>query len=435
MENLEYSDILIWKKVLEIVDLKQHEIVDNFWFKINIEYAPREVFLDQIFLDLRNFQNRKKPYSEHSVKNIVDAVLNWSFDFRIFNPIILWRDSNTFKLYILWWHSRYEAFKRLSTEYVNHPNVLKFIDDKGYGFDKIFSMIMDDICFEDAKFIALMSNALSTIESDTERAEIYRNFRQLWRDKKFIEEFWRKCEKNNWPRIEAYSFLNPNGMIINSLDSLENNTDDVNIIKRVAKWIWSFRAKYPEISDIHELELFRRLIEKWWYGNRKWQISTQAKFFEIVSKHLQEIKNKWQFDPCTNLNILKIQSLSNCMKNYYEILNELKHKKQDALTEFHVVRRKLNERVVKANNNIQLNQLKEQLDKELEVIIKELSNYEQTEQFIFNINEFIDEKNIEIIMKKLRDHINNIEQVYYKLKSKEAKYWEISKWEIKIDLF
>jgi len=38
---------------------------------------------------------------------------------------------------------------------------------------------MDNISFEDAKFIALMSNALATIESDTERAEIYRSFRQL----------------------------------------------------------------------------------------------------------------------------------------------------------------------------------------------------------------------------------------------------------------
>lgn len=435
MENLKSSDILTWKKVLKIIDLKQHEIVDNFWFKVNIDYAPREIFLDQIFLDLKNFQNRKKPYSEHSVQNIVDAVLNWSFDFRIFNPIILWRDQDSVKLYILWWHSRYEAFKRLSTEYVNHPNVLKFIDDKGYGFDKIFSMIMDDICFEDAKFIALMSNALSTIESDTERAEIYRNFRQLWKDKKFILEFWKKCEKNNWPRIEAYSFLNPNGMIINTLDSLETNTDDVNIIKRVAKWIWAFRSKYPEISDIHEVELFRRLIEKWWYGNRKWQISTQTKFFEIVSKHLQEIKNKWQFDPCMNLNILKIQSLSNCMKNYYEILNELKHKKQDALTEFHVLRRKRNKRIIQDPNNPYLSRLKEQFESELKITIDNLSKHEQAEQLMFNINDFVDEKNIEAIIRNLREYVNRLEQDAYKLKSKENKYREISKWENKMDLF
>ncbi|MFZ2150596.1 MAG: hypothetical protein WAZ12_04165 [Candidatus Absconditicoccaceae bacterium] len=435
MENLKSSDILTGKKVLKIIDLKQHEIVDNFGFKVNIDYAPREIFLDQIFLDLKNFQNRKKPYSEHSVQNIVDAVLNGSFDFRIFNPIILWRDQDSVKLYILGGHSRYEAFKRLSTEYVNHPNVLKFIDDKGYGFDKIFSMIMDDICFEDAKFIALMSNALSTIESDTERAEIYRNFRQLGKDKKFILEFGKKCEKNNWPRIEAYSFLNPNGMIINTLDSLETNTDDVNIIKRVAKWIGAFRSKYPEISDIHEVELFRRLIEKGGYGNRKGQISTQTKFFEIVSKHLQEIKNKGQFDPCMNLNILKIQSLSNCMKNYYEILNELKHKKQDALTEFHVLRRKRNKRIIQDPNNPYLSRLKEQFESELKITIDNLSKHEQAEQLMFNINDFVDEKNIEAIIRNLREYVNRLEQDAYKLKSKENKYREISKGENKMDLF
>ncbi len=433
LEQKEISDSLEKSKTYAIVDLNKHQIVDNFGFKLNIDYAPREIPLDKIAIDLKNFQNRKKPYSEHSVQNIIDAVLNWNFDFRIFNPIIVWRNSQDGRLYILSWHSRYEAFKLLSTEYKSHPWVLEFVKKNWYNFDNIFSMIMDDITFESAKFIALMSNALATIESDTERAEIYRSFRQLWESKKFIEEFGRKCEKSNRPRIESYSFLNPNWSIISTLESFEKNTDDINIIRRVAKWIWWFRMKYPEISDLHENELFVWLIDKWWYWNKNWQINTQSKFFEVVWRHLEEIKNKWLFNPDYSLNILKIQSLSDCMKNYYHTLNELKNKKQEVLTEFHVLRRKLNKRIVNENRVEEINLLKEKLENELWIIINNLSRYEQVESFLFNIDDFIQEDNINKIINDIRDYVNKLEQDYYKLKSKKWYYLQSSKNEIKLE--
>ena len=55
---------------------KTHEIVDALGFAVDVRYAPRKVPLDQIFHNLEHFQNRKKPYSEHSVQNIIDAVLD-----------------------------------------------------------------------------------------------------------------------------------------------------------------------------------------------------------------------------------------------------------------------------------------------------------------------------------------------------------------------
>jgi hypothetical protein len=57
--------------------------------------------LDKISHDLESFQNRKKPYSEHSVQNIIDAVLRGEFDLRIFNPLILRREEKNNTLYIL----------------------------------------------------------------------------------------------------------------------------------------------------------------------------------------------------------------------------------------------------------------------------------------------------------------------------------------------
>lgn len=141
--------------------------------------------------------------------------------------------------------------------------MVKAVEKKfNFSFSCISGVIMDDIDSYDARFIALMSNALATIETDTERADIYRTFRELHKEKAFIEEFGRKCEKSNRPRIEAYSFLNRNGLTIQALENFENNLDDSNIIKRVALWIGNIRKKRPELSNIHENELVEWLLEK-----------------------------------------------------------------------------------------------------------------------------------------------------------------------------
>lgn len=435
MEKINYPNISNWKQIFEITKLQGCEIVDNFWYKLNIDYAPREIPLDQIFMDLKNFQNRKKPYSEHSVQNIIDAVLNWNFDFRIFNPIIVWKNSQDNKLYILSWHSRYEAFKRLSTEYKDYPKVIEFQKKTWYDFGNILCMIMDDISFHDARMISLISNALATIESDTERAEIYRNFRQLWQNKKFIGEFWRRCEKNNRPRIEAYSYLNPDGDVIGSLDIFENNTDEIHIIKRIAKWIWLLRMKHPELSDIHENELFDRLINKWWYGNKDSQINSQSKFIDVVSKHLEEIKNKWSFSVDSKLNILKIQYLSNAMREYYKLLDELDKEKQKAISEFHLLRRNLNKRIVNDVGDDKLEQLKIQITNDLGVVLDKLSVLEQIQPFIFDIRDFIDENNAKKVLKNIISHINRLEQDYYKLKLRRNRFVEASKSEITLNFF
>lgn len=423
-----------WKKILKIQELQWHEIVDNFWYKLNIDYAPREIDLDHIHMDLKNFQNRKKPYSEHSVQNIVDAVLNWNFDFRIFNPIIVWRNSKDNKLYILSGHSRYEAFKRLSTKHRDNDSVIEFTIKTWYNFDNILTMIMDDISFENAKFIALMSNALATIESDTERAEIYRSFRELNKSKKFIEEFWRKCEKNNWPRIESYSFLNPNWVIINALESFENNTDEINIIRRVAKWVWFIRMKHPELSDMHEKELFDWLIDRWWYGTRPWQINNQSKFIDVVSKHLEEIKNKWLFNSERSLNILKIQSLSNSMKEYNKLIKDLKSRKWLAISEFHSLRRTLNKKMVEDGLNENLKRFIDKIEKDISIVLDKSDQTEQLEQYIFDISWFVDEKNVKKLIKETLSYLNRIEQDYYKLRTKKEKFQKASEWEIKLDL-
>jgi len=53
------------------------------------------------------------------------------------------------------------------------------------------------------------------------------------------------------------------------------------------------------------------------------------------------------------------------MKNYYNLLNEIKLKKRDLLTQFHVLRRKLNKKMVMENKSKEVEELKSKLEIEL----------------------------------------------------------------------
>ncbi len=423
------------KKTIKIADLKKtHEIVDALWFVVDIDYAPRKMPLDLISHDLKNFQNRKKPYSEHSAQNIVDAVLRGEFDLRIFNPIIIRRDQKTQKLYILSGHSRYESFKKLSTKYKDHPMVKKFFKQYGYDFTKIQSLIMDDIGFENAKFIALMSNALATVESDTERAEVYRSFREMEKSHTFVEEFGHKCEKNNRQRIKAYSYLNPDGLPITSIDRFESNHDESHVIKRVAKWIGHLRQKNQDLSDLHENELFDRLFNKWWYGNRKDQINSQSQFEKIMTVHIEYLRATQKLLPNNKLNVLKIQDLSYAMRQYYQLLAEIRDKKKILYTDFHATRRNMNKQIIKKTKQSDIEKLEEILHRLVNIPDSFIAKKEKIEDVLFDIKDYINEDNAKRIRKATLDHINRLEQEYYKMKSKKDRYIKEWKKELTIAL-
>lgn len=421
------------QKIITIEKLTGIQLLDNFWFEIDMTYAPRKIPLDTIHLDLQNFQNRKKPYSENSVNNIVEAVLSWKFDLRIFDRVILRRNSDINKIYVLSWHSRLEAFSRLSTQYKDHDMVKQIEKKFNFSFSSIYWVVMDNITFDDARFIALMSNALATIETDIERADIYRTFREIGQKNKFIEEFGRKCEKSNRPRIDAYSFLNRNWLALQALESFESNQDDSNIIKRICLWIWNIRKKYPELSDLHENELTQWLLEKGWYGNKAWQVNCQNSFLEIVGGQIHRLKENWEFGQGKMLNILKLKSLSFSMKQYYYLLNQLREKKKTYYIEFNTKRRDNNKRVVKkAEKWSGFAILQKHLLQEIKNPIDLLNKIEQTEFFLFDLEPYIDDSNIAKITDKILEYINKIEQDYYRLQMQKEKFLESGKNEIEL---
>jgi hypothetical protein len=83
-------------------------------YENNSLLTPKDIPLQEVFLNTKNFQNRKTEYNEQSVQRIMQSVLEGSFIFEVFDPILLRRHPKTHQLFLVSGHSRYEAFKRLN---------------------------------------------------------------------------------------------------------------------------------------------------------------------------------------------------------------------------------------------------------------------------------------------------------------------------------
>lgn len=216
----------------------------------SLEAHPAAVYLvplNQIGFDRKLFQNRKEEYSEESVQRILQAVEDGSFRFEVFDPVLLWKRRDG-SLIVLSGHSRTEAFKRLAVA-------------GRQDFARIPAKIIE-VSQEEARKIALESNTLSTKETDTERANYYRNLREVDNvDPKEVQDLAKKNEGRNANRIIAYSYLNPNGKTFFALSALEGKdaTSQENI-KNVANWIGTARQRFPMLSNLHEDEMFDFLV-------------------------------------------------------------------------------------------------------------------------------------------------------------------------------
>lgn len=247
--------------------------------------AVNLVPLEKVQFARELFQNREAEYSEESVNRIVEAAETGNFRFEVFDPILLWRNPRG-QLIVLSGHSRTEAFNRLSS--------------MGYSdFDRIPAKIIE-VSQAEAQRIALESNTLSTRETDAERASYYRMLREQGATGPETDQQARKNEGKDAKRIIAYSYLNPNGLTFTALKALEGKdaTSQENI-RNVANWIGTARRNYPELSNLHEDEIYRWLTSGA-YGK---QYTNMRDFLQKLQAVIMQRTEFGRFDPDTALNI------------------------------------------------------------------------------------------------------------------------------------
>lgn len=270
------------------------------------------------------------------------------FLLHMFDAIKLWKQPRTGKLYVLSGHSRFEAFKRLSKEpFKSDVRVIEFCKKYNISFDKIPAIILPDtVSLQDAKFTALTSNSLATHESDMERASFYREIRMTnkW-PKGEYERRLHQYEKANAKKIDAFSYLNPNGKTAEALESFELNGDANGDLRKVAYWVGIVRKKEPGVSNLHENELFDWLFFKGNYGTQEGQFFKFENFWTFLSGHIEALKEKGEFKKNNSLNLESVRSVSLAMQTYMQLLRELRQKKA-------LVNKAMNNKIINVSKDI-----------------------------------------------------------------------------------
>ena len=276
--------------------------------------------------DTKNFQNREDEYSETSVNRIIDAVADGEFNWAVFDPITVWRNPSNGKIYVLSGHSRSEAFRRLT---------MQGAQAQGRKFDKIPAKIFDGT-FEQARELALNSNTLSTKETDIERANYYRERRAKLMERggkpsevrKQLLELARKNEGKNANRIIYLSYLTPRGITYDALKNLQNaGTQDRERMTVAAEWIGHLRYQFPQLTEMHENELYRFLITNGHYGS---DVRNFADFAKRVQTAIEKNTEWGNFNADKALNMERNLGKSENEKRYDAELARLKKEWVDA---------------------------------------------------------------------------------------------------------
>jgi hypothetical protein len=212
--------------------------------------------------DLKRFQDRRHAYSEESVKSIVDAIKNGTFDIQEFDQIRLWKDPKNNKTYILAGHSREKAWNILQEEGFDSlsPEAQKNLRDQGIeNFDEIEAEFYTGDEKKAISFATERSNTMATAPSNLDIADRWRKLRIAGEKKKDIEA--KMAGRTNLPIKERLSYLNPRGKAWLALEAFEGRDSEGSRIEKIGEFIGAARQRHSVFTDSHENEMYDWLLE------------------------------------------------------------------------------------------------------------------------------------------------------------------------------
>jgi hypothetical protein len=262
--------------------------------------------VSEISTDESRFQGRKK-LNEDVVNDISD---NWKDADQ--DPIHVWTDPKTKETFVLSGHHRLAGAKQAGRKTVK-------IVDRTNDFNEAQAI----------KFATEDANANRTMETPLERATTLRKKRNNNEPKEEINTFIAREGKNK-TLVENLSYLNPDGMVIQAMESFEKTTDvqNQNEITKIADWIGNARKNNKDLTDAHEKELFDFLNNKETSG----RIKNKRDFLSKVNS----ITSEMFFDGSKPLNIARFKNKTEGEAQYdkevttqKEVINELQAKKDN----------------------------------------------------------------------------------------------------------
>lgn len=198
---------------------------------------------------LNEFQGRGEEYSQQTFNRIINEVKEGTFNESALPPIQIWKNPKTNSWTILGGHSRTAAYRELSKQ-------------GNKNFDSINAQIVKANSLEEAKKIAQESN-LTAKQTSVENANYFRSIKDKFATKKEAQQKAQDLYGSDWVYTYNISHLNPNGEAFQLLKAFQKSTDKAaqKKVETIADFIGAARAKYPELTDGHEDELFDYLYD------------------------------------------------------------------------------------------------------------------------------------------------------------------------------
>lgn len=280
--------------------------------------------------DPARFQNRDTAESSESVNRIIKDVYEGKFDWAKFDPIVVWRDPERKKLFVLSGHSRTKAFEELSKSGAK-------VDGKDFTKIPAKLFLGDESAAID---FALNSNTLSTKETDIERANYYRQRRKNGTPEAEIIEEVKNNEGKNWTRIWAFSHLLKDGFTNSALKATQNtSTENAELVKIVAEWIGKIFAKYPYLTPEHDKEIYKYLVNEGAYGKGAGKVNNYQKLLEKITKAIERRTQWGKFDTAARLNLWNLNESTNNLRVYDEKKANLSAELRAAINELNQKRK------------------------------------------------------------------------------------------------
>lgn len=294
--------------------------------------------IDKINIDKKRFQNRSK-LNENTVNNIVKNYNSAKFD-----AIVVWKEPSTNKVFILAGHHRFEAMKKRNAVVIP----VKFF--KGTEAEAIH-------------YAKVESNSNRTMETDVERAKIYREMRENGASKKEVREEAEKNEGKNANGIINLSYLKPNGITIQSVESLTSSDKQNKLtIEKIADWIGEAIKMYSEkLNYSHEKEMFDFLT-----SDASTRIKSKAEFTQKVTS----IAGGFDFDGNEPLNLKRFKYVTQGESVYEEEYKKLQTQIDDAISQ----KENLKDRIKNPDNPNFIDLKDEDYNSVLNAMDKEIEN-------------------------------------------------------------
>lgn len=213
------------------------------------------------------------------------------------NPIIVWRDPKDSRFKVLAGDHRRDLLQRAGEK---TAPVIEFIGTEKEAIKR-----------------AATENAERAAESILDRANYYHTKIQEGVDlKTLVEEAKGRGEKHT--TILAIAHLNPKGKAIEAVKSLQKgDLQSSNRVVEMAEWVGGARRRYPELTDLHEGEMFDFVKTRYGMAGAR----NKTEFLHRVASVVDQLE---EFDKSKPLNLEGYASKSATEKEYENRIEEAK---------------------------------------------------------------------------------------------------------------